>query len=428
MTAGGQPRLIADLNELAVSTQRAGGANPIALLNLADIVAKDLQSRLLSEETPEAYLIYALYDQDSNRYEVGKKVLTRNAANQHEVLEENLYISLDGYMETFLVNETAEDVWFDNFMVMSMTDPVAQETHYDPWGLELTGIGSQYGGIKANKYLYQGKELIDDLSLNLYDFHARGYDPAIGRTWQMDPHAENYYNWSPYSWTFNNPINIIDPDGRDGVATIDKENKTVQVSQAFHYSNSNAEVLKKALSNLGNGSMTIDEFMADFDSNWGGEASSMEIDGEEYSVGYSATFVAHDDDASRDEAVAADPTSNSLVFDRDLGPAGNWNGKSRTLSINPLKVRYDNTTFSHEAGHSMGLGHSDPTTSRDAQGNELSGGIMSYAWNRQVTPSERRATIYDAVNLSKAVKDTRVRVHIKGYWSKDHKNSPTIIK
>jgi RHS repeat-associated protein len=428
MTAGGQPRLIADLNELAVSTQRAGGANPIALLNLADIVAKDLQSRLLSEETPEAYLIYALYDQDSNRYEVGKKVLTRNAANQHEVLEENLYISLDGYMETFLVNETAEDVWFDNFMVMSMTDPVAQETHYDPWGLELTGIGSQYGGIKANKYLYQGKELIDDLSLNLYDFHARGYDPAIGRTWQMDPHAENYYNWSPYSWTFNNPINIIDPDGRDGVATIDKENKTVQVSQAFHYSNSNAEVLKKALSNLGNGSMTIDEFMADFDSNWGGEASSMEIDGEEYSVGYSATFVAHDDDASRDEAVAADPTSNSLVFDRDLGPAGNWNGKSRTLSINPLKVRYDNTTFSHEAGHSMGLGHSDPTTSRDAQGNELSGGIMSYAWNRQVTPSERRATIYDAVNLSKTVKDTRVRVHIKGYWSKDHKNSPTIIK
>jgi len=277
-----------------------------------------------------------------------------------------------------------------------------------------------------NRYLYQGKELQPETGI--YDFEWRGYDQALGRTWQQDPHAENYYSWSPYSWAFNNPLNIIDPDGRDGVATIDKENKTVQVSQTFHYSSSNAEVLKKALSNLGNGSMTIDEFMADFDSNWGGEASSMEIDGKEYSVGYSATFVAHDDDASRDEAVAADPTSNSLVFDRDLGPAGNWNGKSRTLSINPLKVRYDNTTFSHEAGHSMGLGHSDPTTSHDAQGNELSGGIMSYAWNRQVTPSERRATIYDAVNLSKTVKDTKVRVHIKGYWSKDHKNSPIIIK
>lgn len=33
----------------------------------------------------------------------------------------------------------------------------------------------------------------------------------------MAPHAENYYSWTPYSWTFNNPINIIDPDGRDPV-------------------------------------------------------------------------------------------------------------------------------------------------------------------------------------------------------------------
>ena len=63
-------------------------------------------------------------------------VLTKNAANQHEVLEENLYISEDGYtprrtsMETFVINETSEDVWFDDFMVMSTTSPIMQETHY----------------------------------------------------------------------------------------------------------------------------------------------------------------------------------------------------------------------------------------------------------------------------------------------------------
>ncbi|PZX48941.1 DUF6443 domain-containing protein [Algoriphagus chordae] len=104
MAAGGKERLVADLNELALSNQRAGGANPIALLNLADILAKDL----LKKTTPEAYLMYALYDQDSNRYEVGKRVLTKNAANQHEVLEEEMYISRDGYtprrtgMKTFV--------------------------------------------------------------------------------------------------------------------------------------------------------------------------------------------------------------------------------------------------------------------------------------------------------------------------------------
>ncbi len=213
MAAGGRERLVADLNELALSTQRAGGANPIALLNLADILAKDLQKK----EAPEAYLMYALYDQDSNRYEVGKKVLSKNAANRHEVLEENMYISKDGYMETFVVNETSEDVWFDNMTVMSVSSAIVQETHYDPWGLELKGLGFQHGLYKANKYLYQGKEMMDDQNLNIYDFEARGYDPVIGRTLQIDPHADNYYALSPYSWVANNPLNVIDPTGMDTV-------------------------------------------------------------------------------------------------------------------------------------------------------------------------------------------------------------------
>ena len=113
--------LLDQLNELALNSKMAGGPNPIAVLNLVDIVAKDLQSRLLSGETPEAYLIYALGacpdersdigNEDSNRYEVGKKVLTRNAANQHEELEEKIAIKKNGYIETFVVNETTQDVW-----------------------------------------------------------------------------------------------------------------------------------------------------------------------------------------------------------------------------------------------------------------------------------------------------------------------------
>nr|WP_245405192.1 RHS repeat-associated core domain-containing protein [Algoriphagus sp. AGSA1] len=69
--------------------------------------------------------------------------------------------------------------------------------------------------MKANKYLYQGKEMMDDQNLNIYDFHARGYDPVIGRTLQQDPHAENYLSLSPYSWAGNNPMLYVDPDGMD---------------------------------------------------------------------------------------------------------------------------------------------------------------------------------------------------------------------
>ncbi|MFC5193316.1 RHS repeat-associated core domain-containing protein [Algoriphagus aquatilis] len=182
------------------------------MLNLVDIVAKDLQKK----ETPEAYLIYALYDQDSNRYEVGKKVLTRNAANQHEELEEKLAIKKNGYIETFVVNETSQDVWFDNFKILSQESILVQETHYDPWGLELTGIGYEYAGVKKNKYLYNGKELIEDAGLQYYDYGARMYDPVIGRWGVVDPLADypNQIDKSPYAYGWNNPIRYIDPDGR----------------------------------------------------------------------------------------------------------------------------------------------------------------------------------------------------------------------
>ncbi|MBD3628173.1 MAG: hypothetical protein HUJ21_08595 [Cyclobacterium sp.] len=201
--------MVDGISELAGSLQRSGSGNPIALLNLANILAGDL----LQKEAPEAYLIYALYDNDSNRYEVGKQVLSKNAANQHEVLEENLYISEDGYLETFVINETSEDVWFDDFTVMSTTSPIMQETHYDPWGLELTGIGFQYEGIKANKYLYNGKELIEDNGLQYYDYGARMYDPVIGRWGGVDPLADQMRRHSPYNYAFDNPIRFIDPDG-----------------------------------------------------------------------------------------------------------------------------------------------------------------------------------------------------------------------
>lgn len=153
-------------------------------------------------------------------------MLTRNAANQHEILEEEIYITKDGYMETFVVNETSEDVWFDNMMVTSLSSTIVQETHYDPWGLEQKGLGYQYGGIKENKYLYNGKELIEDNGLQYYDYGARMYDPAIGRWGVVDPLAEQDRKSSPNSYAFNNPLRFIDPDGRFSTDVVENKDGT----------------------------------------------------------------------------------------------------------------------------------------------------------------------------------------------------------
>ena len=116
-------------------------------------------------------------------------------------------------METFLVNETKEDVWFDNFSVQSTTALIVQETHYDPWGVEMEGLGYQYGGIKENTWKFQGQENIDDHGLNWYSFKYRNYQPEIGRFFNIDPLADKYAFNSPYAFSENRVINGVELEG-----------------------------------------------------------------------------------------------------------------------------------------------------------------------------------------------------------------------
>jgi len=64
------------------------------------------------------------------------------------------------------------------------------------------------------RYLYNGKELHEQLGLNWYDYGARWYDAAVGQWWQVDPLAEKYYSWSGYNYVMDSPLLLVDPDGR----------------------------------------------------------------------------------------------------------------------------------------------------------------------------------------------------------------------
>ena len=65
------------------------------------------------------------------------------------------------------------------------------------------------------QYKYNGKELQDELGLNVYDYGARSYDPALGRWMNIDPKADKYFDYSPYNYTINNPLYFVDPNGED---------------------------------------------------------------------------------------------------------------------------------------------------------------------------------------------------------------------
>lgn len=99
----------------------------------------------------------------------------------------------------------------DNNGVVNNSE-IVQENNYYTFGLMQKGYNSAINGVD-NKYKYNGKELQDELGLNMYDYGARNYDPALGRWMNIDPLAEQMRRWSPYNYCFDNPMHFVDPDG-----------------------------------------------------------------------------------------------------------------------------------------------------------------------------------------------------------------------
>ena len=94
-----------------------------------------------------------------------------------------------------------------------------QRMQYYPFGLPYEA----HYQPEEQPYKYGGKEFIELHGYDSYDFDARMYYPALCRFMTMDPLCEKYYSISPYAYCNNNPVNYVDPDGRDWYEYTDKD-------------------------------------------------------------------------------------------------------------------------------------------------------------------------------------------------------------
>ena len=94
---------------------------------------------------------------------------------------------------------------------------LVQHVEYVPFGevfVEERASASSW----RTPYLFNAKELDDETGL--YYYGARYYDPRTSVWLSVDPLAEENPNISSYAYCEDNPINRIDPDGRQSTATL----------------------------------------------------------------------------------------------------------------------------------------------------------------------------------------------------------------
>ena len=113
---------------------------------------------------------------------------------------------------------------------------ITQTLNYLPYGEDWVDVHNNPNYL--SRYKYNGKEKDPESGLHYYG--ARYYDSDISQWLSIDPMADKYPSLSPYIYCADNPVILVDPDGRD----FDQESKDQYISPYRDEINARLERIK----------------------------------------------------------------------------------------------------------------------------------------------------------------------------------------
>ena len=290
---------------------------------------------------------------------------------QKLLLTEEGYVNLsDGKYYYYL-----KDHQGNNRVVVKEDGTVQETNHYYPFG----GVFASTGNVQP--YKYNGKEHDTKKGLNWYDYGARHYDAALGRWLVVDPLAEKYYSTSAYGYCLNNPVLLVDPNGKEGIRYTDEngnkivESNIVVLQQAPKSIPTNATAKQRAKIQKKNqriakrNAAQLAEMKTNLDAIYNGSdgKGSKNSYGEYVYFKFNLIGVETNDLTGGDDANLKKMAYEYALEGRQYGgkkpvrapivAEGNTYGAFGVYSGNRISIRYDapTKTFSHEVGHSLDL-------------------------------------------------------------------------
>ena len=170
-------------------------------------------------DVPYAYLKYIVYRADSSIAEEGEHLISSSANSNWEELALSTVIEEDGYIKVFALNEDAVNVWFDDISIDHKQSPIAQQTDYYPFGLEIAATQYNRDTWLENRFnRFQGQEL--DEQMGWVQFKWRNHQPAIGRFFNIDPLSEKYLYNSTYAFSENKVVAHVELEGLESAPAL----------------------------------------------------------------------------------------------------------------------------------------------------------------------------------------------------------------